>query len=173
MRRRFRASNYQTATRVKPFICTMPLRLDDGWNQVQFNLSDFVRRAYGTNYVETLRITVGNPLFDILMKVCRKTFHPNNYKCILCTGPCQLSHTTNIFCWPALLGRGSAAWVQALCAGQESTTGARASASATGSGSSRVKSFPSEKNHVNTTRNIFWTAFLGSWAAEDQFFCSG
>ncbi|XP_055341125.1 cilia- and flagella-associated protein 20-like isoform X2 [Paramacrobiotus metropolitanus] len=58
VRRRFRASNYQTATRVKPFICTMPLRLDDGWNQVQFNLSDFVRRAYGTNYVETLRITV-------------------------------------------------------------------------------------------------------------------
>ncbi|OQV15229.1 Cilia- and flagella-associated protein 20 [Hypsibius exemplaris] len=58
VRRRFRASNYQTATRVKPFICTMPLRLDNGWNQVQFNLSDFVRRAYGTNYVETLRITV-------------------------------------------------------------------------------------------------------------------
>lgn len=28
VRRRFRASNYQSATRVKPFICTMPMRLD-------------------------------------------------------------------------------------------------------------------------------------------------
>ena len=34
---------------MKPFICTMPLRLDDGWNQVQFNLADFTRRAYGVS----------------------------------------------------------------------------------------------------------------------------
>ena len=53
VRRRFRASNYQSTTRVKPFICTMPMRLDEGWNQIQFNLADFTRRAYGTNYVET------------------------------------------------------------------------------------------------------------------------
>eukprot|EP00435_Cladocopium_sp_Y103_P057085 s126_g19.t1 len=33
VRRRFRASNYQSTTRVKPFICTMPMRLDEGWNQ--------------------------------------------------------------------------------------------------------------------------------------------
>ncbi|KAG0623109.1 hypothetical protein M758_3G149000 [Ceratodon purpureus] len=58
IKRRFRASNYQSATRVKPFICTMPMRLDEGWNQIQFNLSDFTRRAYGTNYVETLRVQV-------------------------------------------------------------------------------------------------------------------
>merc|ERR1719163_2609026 len=31
VRRRFRASNYQSTTRVKPFICTMPMRLDEGW----------------------------------------------------------------------------------------------------------------------------------------------
>ena len=37
----------QSATRVKPFICTMPMRLDEGWNQIQFNLADFTRRAYG------------------------------------------------------------------------------------------------------------------------------
>lgn len=58
VRRRFRASNYQSTTRVKPFICTMPMRLDDGWNQIQFNVADFTRRAYGTNYVETLRVQV-------------------------------------------------------------------------------------------------------------------
>lgn len=58
IKRRFRASNYQTTTKVKPFICTMPMKLDEGWNQIQFNLSDFTRRAYGSNYVETLRITI-------------------------------------------------------------------------------------------------------------------
>ncbi|KAM7268741.1 hypothetical protein ACFE04_010907 [Oxalis oulophora] len=71
VRRRFRASNFQeigkskneficpkAVTRVKPYICTMPLKMDDGWNQIQFNLADFTRRAYGTNYVETLRVQV-------------------------------------------------------------------------------------------------------------------
>jgi len=33
-----------------------PMRLDEGWNQIQFNLSDFTRRAYATNYIETLRV---------------------------------------------------------------------------------------------------------------------
>ena len=58
IRRRFRASNFQSVTRVKHFICTMPLRLDGGWNQIGFNLSDFTKRAYGSNYVETVRVTV-------------------------------------------------------------------------------------------------------------------
>ena len=58
VRRRFRASNYQSTTRVKPFICTMPMRLDEEWNQIQFNLSDFTRRAYGTNYIETLSVQI-------------------------------------------------------------------------------------------------------------------
>lgn len=58
VRRRFRASNYQTQTRVKDFICTMPLKLEPGWNVIQLNLADFTRRAYGTNFVETSRVTV-------------------------------------------------------------------------------------------------------------------
>lgn len=32
------------------------MRLDQGWNQIQFNLADFCRKAYNTGYVETLRI---------------------------------------------------------------------------------------------------------------------
>ena len=77
-KRRFRASNFQVfhpislfflletgisryftlkmTTRVKEYILTMPLRLEEGWNQVQLNLADINRRAYGTNYVETLSI---------------------------------------------------------------------------------------------------------------------
>lgn len=57
-KRRFRASNYQSQTRVKDFICTMPLKLEPGWNQISLNLADFTRRAYGTNYAETSRVTV-------------------------------------------------------------------------------------------------------------------
>lgn len=78
VRRRFRASNYQSTTRVKPFICTMPMRLDDGWNQIQFNLSDFTRRAYGTNYIETLRVQVRNMYniydFDVMFGFCCSIF---------------------------------------------------------------------------------------------------
>ncbi|KAL1920843.1 uncharacterized protein VTP21DRAFT_11478 [Calcarisporiella thermophila] len=58
IKRRFRASNFQMTTRVKPYICTMPMRLDPGWNHVQFNLADYTRRAYGTNYAETLRVDI-------------------------------------------------------------------------------------------------------------------
>ncbi|KAL5570312.1 hypothetical protein UlMin_026887, partial [Ulmus minor] len=48
----------KAVTRLKPYICTMPLRMDEGWNEIQFNLADFTRRAYGTNHVETLRVQV-------------------------------------------------------------------------------------------------------------------
>ncbi|XP_033487676.1 cilia- and flagella-associated protein 20-like [Epinephelus lanceolatus] len=58
VRRRFRASNFQSVTRVNTFTCTMPMRLDTGWNQIQFDLSDFTRMAYGTNYTETLRVQI-------------------------------------------------------------------------------------------------------------------
>ncbi|CEP08300.1 hypothetical protein [Parasitella parasitica] len=56
--RRFRASNYQMTTRVKPYITTMPMRLDPGWNQIIFNLGDYVKKGYGTNYSETSRVTI-------------------------------------------------------------------------------------------------------------------
>lgn len=58
MRRRFRISNFQSTTNIKPFCTSMPIGLSGGWNQIQFNLSDFTRRAYGTQYLETLRVQV-------------------------------------------------------------------------------------------------------------------
>ncbi|XP_011154839.2 cilia- and flagella-associated protein 20 [Harpegnathos saltator] len=58
MHRRFRVSNFQSTTRVRPFCTSMPIGLSGGWNQIQFNLCDFTRRAYGTNYVETTRMQV-------------------------------------------------------------------------------------------------------------------
>jgi Protein of unknown function (DUF667) len=56
--RRFRSSNYQSQTRITNFMVSMPLALNFGWNQVQLNLADFTRRAYGTNYMETVRVTI-------------------------------------------------------------------------------------------------------------------
>ncbi|KAF9429605.1 hypothetical protein BGZ94_010135 [Podila epigama] len=50
--------SFETSTRVKPYITTMPLRMDPGWNQIQLNLADYTKRAYGTTYSETLRITL-------------------------------------------------------------------------------------------------------------------
>lgn len=58
IKRRFRASNFQSTTRVKPFICTMPLRMEEKWNQLQLNLANLTKRAYGTNFVEVLRVQV-------------------------------------------------------------------------------------------------------------------
>lgn len=61
-------------TRITDAIATMPLRLEEGWSQVQINLADYTRcalwsslwsddivsssKAYGTTYVETLSITI-------------------------------------------------------------------------------------------------------------------
>ncbi|XP_037943151.1 cilia- and flagella-associated protein 20-like [Teleopsis dalmanni] len=56
--RRFRVSNFQSKTSVKPFSTSMPMALSPGWNQIHFNLADFTRRAYGTNYMETVSLQV-------------------------------------------------------------------------------------------------------------------
>jgi hypothetical protein len=39
-------------------MATMPMRLELGWNQVIINLSDYVKKAFGTNYSETSRVTI-------------------------------------------------------------------------------------------------------------------
>jgi hypothetical protein len=57
-RRRFQASTYLSKTRIKADVCALPMRLDPGWNQINFSLADFTQKAYGTNYVETVRVTV-------------------------------------------------------------------------------------------------------------------
>lgn len=56
--RRFRVSNFQSKTSIKPFSTSMPMGMSPGWNQIHFNLADFTRRAYGTNYLETVRLQI-------------------------------------------------------------------------------------------------------------------
>ncbi|XP_037050396.1 cilia- and flagella-associated protein 20-like [Bradysia coprophila] len=56
--RRFRVSNCHNSTKINSFSTAMPIVMSDGWNQIQFNLADFTRRAYNTAYVETVRIQI-------------------------------------------------------------------------------------------------------------------
>lgn len=56
--RRYQASNFQSRTRISTFCVQMPLCLANGWNQIQVNLTDFTRRAFGTNYLETVRVRI-------------------------------------------------------------------------------------------------------------------
>lgn len=58
MRRRFNISNFQSTTKIRPFCTTMPIALSGGWNQIQFNLSDFTHRAYGSKFTEVVRVQV-------------------------------------------------------------------------------------------------------------------
>ncbi|KAG5413740.1 hypothetical protein IGI04_001307, partial [Brassica rapa subsp. trilocularis] len=66
-----------------PYICTMPLKMDEGWKQIQLNLPDLTRRAYGTNYAEKLRvqefaIKAENTIIEMYLRL----------------------HTERIFYWP-------------------------------------------------------------------------
>ncbi|KAJ1721289.1 hypothetical protein LPJ53_004165 [Coemansia erecta] len=56
--RRFRASNYQAQAQLDHDIATLPLRLEQGWNHLTFDLGDMTRRLYGRKHCETRRITI-------------------------------------------------------------------------------------------------------------------
>ncbi|VVD05523.1 unnamed protein product [Leptidea sinapis] len=87
MRRRFRISNFQSTTKIKPFCTTMPIGLSGGWNQIQFNLADFTQRAYGTQFVETLRVQVHANVRLRRIYFCEKLYSeeelPQDYKLYL------------------------------------------------------------------------------------------
>uniref|UniRef100_A0A2A4K6B0 CFA20 domain-containing protein n=1 Tax=Heliothis virescens TaxID=7102 RepID=A0A2A4K6B0_HELVI len=57
-RRRFRISNFQSTTQVLPLCTVMPIGLSDGWNQIQFNLAEFTRRAYKKQFVEVQKVKI-------------------------------------------------------------------------------------------------------------------
>ena len=41
--------------RVKPFICTMPMRLDDGWNQIQVCTEIVFSSCAGKNFISSVQ----------------------------------------------------------------------------------------------------------------------
>lgn len=58
VKRTFISSNNQSITRIKPFECSMPLELDDGWNEIVFNLDDYCEKAFGSRFVECQKVQV-------------------------------------------------------------------------------------------------------------------
>ena len=73
----FISSNFQTLTRVKGNTCSLPMKLEDGWNQIHINFEDFVRKAFGTNYVETKRVKINA---NCRIRRIYYTEFPVNYK---------------------------------------------------------------------------------------------
>ncbi|XP_004922399.1 uncharacterized protein LOC101735446 [Bombyx mori] len=57
-RRRFRVSNFQSTTQILPLCTVMPIGLSEGWNQIQFNLAEFTRRAYNKQFVEVQKLKI-------------------------------------------------------------------------------------------------------------------
>lgn len=57
-RRRFRVSNFQSTTQILPMCTVMPIGLSEGWNQIQFNLAEFTRRAYKKQFVEVQKLKI-------------------------------------------------------------------------------------------------------------------
>lgn len=62
----------------------MPLCLDDGWNQVQFNLAEFTERSFKTTYLETVRVQIHANCRIRRVYFCDKLYEedviPNEYK---------------------------------------------------------------------------------------------
>lgn len=57
-KRTFKISNAITRAHIKTNSAKIPMKLINGWNNVSINLADFVKRAYGTTYVETERVKI-------------------------------------------------------------------------------------------------------------------
>lgn len=57
-RRRFRVSNFQSTTQVMPLCTVMPLALANGWNRIQFNMAEFMRRAYNKQFTEVQKLKI-------------------------------------------------------------------------------------------------------------------
>ncbi len=62
IKRKFKACNFkvyyiynQSLIRIKQNNCEIPLKLEDGWNQIIVDLADFTYKALNTIYKETLK----------------------------------------------------------------------------------------------------------------------
>jgi len=58
IRRRLRLSNYHSTTKKSTFMITMPMCMDEGWNQLNLKLDEITSYSFKTTYVETVRVQV-------------------------------------------------------------------------------------------------------------------
>lgn len=57
-KRTLKISNMALKAHVKADLCTIPLTMTNGWNTLNMDLGVLLKRAYGTNYVKTTRLTI-------------------------------------------------------------------------------------------------------------------
>lgn len=83
-RRRFRVSNFQSTTQILPLCTVMPIGLAEDWNQIQFNLAEFTRRAYNKQFVEVQNVKVNANIRLRRIYFTERLVHPdelpNEYK---------------------------------------------------------------------------------------------
>ncbi|KPJ03311.1 UPF0468 protein C16orf80-like [Papilio xuthus] len=83
-RRRFRVSNFQSTTQILPLCTVMPIGLADDWNQIQFNLAEFTRRAYNKQFVEVQNVKINANIRLRRIYFTERLVHPdelpNEYK---------------------------------------------------------------------------------------------
>ncbi|KAJ2709798.1 hypothetical protein H4R19_004065 [Coemansia spiralis] len=56
--RRLRPANYEAEAHIGNDVARLPLRLDDGWNYLTFDLARITAQAYGTQFREARRVTI-------------------------------------------------------------------------------------------------------------------
>lgn len=56
-------TNFRSLVRIKKNHCSMPMRLHRGWNLLLINLPSYVKDAFGTKYVETVRIKINSNIY--------------------------------------------------------------------------------------------------------------
>ncbi len=55
---RFRLSTFVNFSRLKPFLCTMSLKLDEGWNRICLDLPSLCKKAFKSTYKGLLRVQI-------------------------------------------------------------------------------------------------------------------
>ncbi|CAD2094793.1 transcription factor IIb, putative [Plasmodium vinckei brucechwatti] len=79
-RRTFRISNFQTVTRISNKWCTMPMVLNEGWNILQINLSDYTEKAFKTKYVETIALQINASIRIRCIYFCDRIYNNEELK---------------------------------------------------------------------------------------------
>jgi hypothetical protein len=75
IKRRYKASNFNKATRIDHSCCIIPLTLKEDWNHVKFDLNDFTQKVFKTRFIECVEVKIhGN------CRIRRLFFSANDYK---------------------------------------------------------------------------------------------
>mmetsp|Transcript_84547 Transcript_84547/g.182252 ORF Transcript_84547/g.182252 Transcript_84547/m.182252 type:complete len:112 (+) Transcript_84547:195-530(+) len=70
--RRFRCSSNLSTTKVKPFVATIPVKIEDGWNHLSLNLAEYTQNCFNSQMVEVVGIKLYANCFIRRVYFCNK-----------------------------------------------------------------------------------------------------